>query len=144
VVLYSAFFVAFHSALFGLPLAYEYKSTCLLVQKYLLTTTERAACSYKTRSMLDEMTVYSCPHLSGRVMLVQGPRRLFMSHSRSLASAVSHDILESTPASTSRVPAFPFLHSRGGRSESEFPVRARSILESLGTSGSESAVRSNT
>jgi hypothetical protein len=35
----------------------QYNITCLLVQKYLLTITELAACSYKTRSMFDEMTV---------------------------------------------------------------------------------------
>ena len=57
VALHSVLFVALHSALFGSLLAYEYKSTCLLVQKYLLASTERAAFSYKTRSMLDEMVV---------------------------------------------------------------------------------------
>ena len=49
--------VSLHSALFDSPIAYEYKSTCLLVQKYFLPSTERVACSYKTRGMLDEVVV---------------------------------------------------------------------------------------
>ena len=63
VVLYSALFVALNSALFGSLLAYEYKGTCLLLQTYLPTSTERAACSYKPRSMLDEMAIYSSPQM---------------------------------------------------------------------------------